>query len=177
MSDFDLDKFKIFYIEFYNQSCRYVKSYVHDNLVVEDIVSESLIKLWQLSKSEEILNPKSILFSILRNKSLDYLKHQRIKEAVLTNMSDVARRDLDIRISTLESTDPNFIFEKDIEQIVSRTLSDLPEQTREIFQNSRFDNMTRNEIAEKYDMTVKGVDYHIYKALDSLKEKLKEYLN
>lgn len=177
MSDFDLDKFKIFYNEFYKQSCQYVKSYVRDELVAEDIVSESLIKLWQLSLSEDIVNPKAILFAILRNRSLDQLKHLKVKQAALVDISDIAQRDLDIRISTLEATDPDSVFEKDIEQIVSKTLSDLPEQTRKIFKNSRFENMSKSEIAEKYGMTIKGVDYHLYKALNSLKEKLKDYLS
>lgn len=177
MSDFDLDKFKIFYNEFYKQSCQYVKSYVRDELVAEDIVSESLIKLWQLSLNEEIVNPKAILFTILRNKSLDQLKHQKIKQSALENISDIAQRDLDIRISTLEATNPDSIFEKDIERIVSKTLSTLPEQTRKIFENSRFENMSKSEIAKKYDISIKGVDYHLYKAINSLKDKLKDYLN
>lgn len=176
MSEFDLERFKILYAEFYKQSYRYVKSYVRDDLAAEDIVSESLVKLWQLSLSEDILNPKAILLTILRNKSLDYLKHQKVKLAALDNISEIAQRDLDIRIYTNEATDPNFIFEKDIKRIVFKTLSALPEQTRKIFEESRFENMSKTEIAQKYNISVKGVDYHLYKALSSLKNRLKSYL-
>lgn len=68
MSEFDLDKFKMFYNEFYRRSCQYVKSYVRDDLVAEDIASESLIKLWELSLSKEIANPKAISFTVLKNR-------------------------------------------------------------------------------------------------------------
>lgn len=41
---------------------------------------------------------------------------------------------------------------------------------------SRFENKTNKEIAEELQLTVKGVEYHITKALKPLRENLKDYL-
>ena len=41
---------------------------------------------------------------------------------------------------------------------------------------SQYENKSMKEIAESLNMTVKGVDYHIGKALQALRKNLKDYL-
>jgi len=41
---------------------------------------------------------------------------------------------------------------------------------------SRYENKSVKEIADSLDITVKGVDYHISKALKALRVNLKDYL-
>ena len=68
------------------------------------------------------------------------------------------------------------IFSHEIQTIIHNTLQSLPEQTRRIFEMSRFENKTVKEIAEETNITAKGVEYHITKALKVLRIKLKDYL-
>ena len=91
-------------------------------------------------------------------------------------MTDMRQRELDMRISTLEACNPEDIFSTEVQQIVTATLALLPEQTRRVFEMSRFENKTNKEIAEELQLTVKGVEYHITKALKALRENLKDYL-
>lgn len=58
----------------------------------------------------------------------------------------------------------------------SYTIHYMPEQTRRIFEMSRFENKTVKEIAEETNITAKGVEYHITKALKVLRINLKDYL-
>src|SRR5690554_2439702 len=128
-----------------------------------------------MSREKTVDNPKVILFTILKNKALDYLKHQNIKESVLSSLSEHGRRELEIRISTLEASDPEQVFAEDIQHIIRQSFSKLPKQTRKIFKMSRLKNLSRKEIGDKVGVSVKGVDYHISKALKLLKEELKDY--
>lgn len=168
--------FRNFYHQYYDRCFFFAKSYVFDDWVAEDIASESLIKIWELSKTKEIDNPKILLFTILKHKSLDYLKHETVKQNALANLSEYGKRELEIRTSTLEASDPKKIFASDIRQIIQHTLNNLPEQTRTVFEMNRFQNLPKKEIAEHLGITVKGVDYHISKALKHLRENLKDYL-
>lgn len=167
--------FNKFYTIYYKRCFLFAKSYVHDDWVAEDISSGALVKLWEMSQENVIDNPTFILFTILRNRALDYLKHQSIKENVLSNLSEYGRRELEIRISTLEITNPDKIFAEDIQRIVRETLEKLPEQTRVIFEMNRFQNLSKKEIAEKLGISIKGIDYHISKALKCLRENLQDY--
>ena len=176
MSNVIVNSFNEIYTSYYKKSFFFAKSYVHDDLAAEDIASESLIKLWEKLKTEKIDYIEPLLLTILKNKALDYLKHEEVKRTAFESMADWHQQELSIRISTLESCDPNEIFSDEVESIIRETLKLLPEQTRQIFLLSRFENKSNKEIAEQMGISIKGVEYHISKALNALRITLKDYL-
>ena len=176
MSNVIVNSFNEIYTSYYKKSFFFAKSYVHDDLAAEDIASESLIKLWEKLKTEKIDYIEPLLLTILKNKALDYLKHEEVKRTAFESMVDWHQQELSIRISTLESCDPNEIFSDEVESIIRETLKLLPEQTRRIFLLSRFEKKSNKEIAEQMGISIKGVDYHISKALKALRITLKDYL-
>jgi len=177
MDKLNTSNFKRFYIVHYDRCFRFAKSYVHDDLVAQDIASEALIKLWELSEAEELEHPLRLLYVILKNKALDHLKHERIKQYALSVLSNQAKRELEIRISTLEAGNPDKVFAQDVKDILIDTFNLLPKQTQVIFELSRINNVPRKEIAHRFNISAKGVDYHIAKALSYLKKSLKDYFS
>ena len=176
MSKIPGNSFNDIYTSYYKKSFFFAKSYVHNDLAAEDIASESLIKLWEKLKTEKIDYIEPLLLTILKNKALDYLKHEEVKRTAFKSMVDWHQQELSIRISTLESCDPNEIFSDEVESIIRETLKLIPEQTQRIFLLSRFENKSNKEIAELMGISVKGVEYHISKALKALRITLKDYL-
>ena len=67
--------FNSIYTAYYRKAFLFTLSYVHNDLVAEDIVSEAIIHLWELSKEREIPSVEAILITYIRSKSLNYLKH------------------------------------------------------------------------------------------------------
>ncbi len=171
-----IHSFNEVYSLYYRKAFLFAKSYVHDDLAAEDIASDSLIKLWERMKQEEIDYIQPLLLTILKNKSLDHLKHEEVKRNAFENLVDWHKQELDIRISTLEACDPDEIFSDEVTRILHETLAILPEQTRRAFEMSRFENLTGREIAEVLGISPKGVEYHISKALKELRITLKDYL-
>lgn len=176
MSLDSVNSFNEIYTAFYRKSFLYVKSYVHDDMAAEDIVSESLIKLWQQMKQQTIDPLAPFLFTILKNRTLDYLKHQAVIRTVHQEMAEILTRELEVRTTSLEMSDPIDIFSTEVKQIIESTLNTLPEKTREIFKMSKFGNKPHKEIAELYQISVKGVDYHIMLSVKELRVALKDYL-
>lgn len=164
------------YNAYYKKAFYFVKSYVHDESIAEDIVSESLIKLWEELKQREIDPIAPFLLTILKNKALDFLKHQEVERAALEEIKSWREYDLSIRICSLEECNPYDIFSGEVESIVNSTLKSLPPQTREVFMMSRFQNKSNKEIAESMNISVKSVEYHITKTLKVLRVALKDYL-
>ena len=124
------NSFNNIYMRYYKKSFLFVKSYIHNEMVAEDIASESLIKLWQWIQDNPVENIEPILLSILRNKALDYLRHESMKQQVITRISEKQNEELALRLSSLEDCNPNEIYSKEVMDIVQRTLQSLPEQTR-----------------------------------------------
>ena len=122
------DNFNIIYERNYQRSFMFAKSYVHDDMIAEDIVSDSLVKYWRLISTQKGEATEALLLSILRNKALDYLRHKAVHDAAIENLEEIKKRELSIRISTLEACDPEEIFREEIRTILQRTLQSLPSQ-------------------------------------------------
>jgi len=60
----------------YRPLCLYAIHYIHDVDVAEDIVQECFSVLWEKMEQEggEIVNIRSYLYTMVRNRSLDWLK-------------------------------------------------------------------------------------------------------
>lgn len=74
MDDLNINSFNAIYTLYYRKSFLFARSYVHDEQAAEDIAAEALIKLWEKLKSDIINSPQAMLLTILKNKSLDYLR-------------------------------------------------------------------------------------------------------
>jgi len=170
------NSFNELYTAFYRKSVLFVKSYTHDEMVAEDIASESLIKLWERMKSNPVEHIQPFLLTILKNKALDHLKHEAVERKSYKSLHEHLNRELEIRISVLQSFDPDEIFSSEIQQIIQTSLGTLSEKSRKIFMMSRYENKSNREIAEIFNITVKGVDYHIALSIKELKKSLKDYL-
>jgi RNA polymerase sigma-70 factor (ECF subfamily) len=175
MEDKREDNFRQLYTTNYRRSFLFVKRYVNDDAVAEDIVSEVMIKLWQTMKESVLDSPEAMLLTMLHNTSINYLKRKKIEMEALANVTYVQQRELEIRISALEDFTPDLIKLREISEIIKGTLSTLSPMSRDIFKMSRYENKTNKEIAESFDITVKAVEYHITKVLKILKEHLKDY--
>ena len=172
----DSTQFSELYDAFFQRAFLFAKSYLHNKQAAEDIASDSIMKLWERIKIEKVENTKALLFTIVKNNTLDYLRKEMVRgkvhDLVLTNKS----HELNFRISTLEDCDPSLLFSKEIQNIIEKALSNTSAQSRNIFQMSRYEHLSNKEIAAKLNLSVKSVEYHITKVLALLRNKLKDYL-
>lgn len=141
---------------------------IHDRDVAEDLVQDFFYRLWmnreQLSIQQSI---KSYCFQSIKNRCLDYLKHQKV----------ILKAEKEILFTHSESDGfPDFMAENELNELIQQALDRLPEKCREIFVMNRFDGLKPSEIAEKEQISVRTVEGHIGKALKLLREDLKGYL-
>jgi RNA polymerase sigma-70 factor (ECF subfamily) len=176
MTDTGPFNFNDFYVTHYRKTFLFAKSYVHDKWEAEDIASEAFICLWEATKEHEIRHPLTFLFGIVKNKAIDFLRHEITRQEALATMSEVGMRELNTRISTLTACDPEKIYSTEMTEIIKKTLNTLPARTREIFLMSRSRNLTKQTISTTLNITPKGVEYHLSNALKALRESLKDYL-
>ena len=91
-------------------------------------------------------------------------------------MQDVSYKAIMAETSVLGKDFSGTVFSKEIIRIYRNVLNGLPEQTRNIFTSSRDENLTYNEIAEKYGITPRKVKREIQNTLELLRISLKDYL-
>ncbi|MDR2389284.1 MAG: RNA polymerase sigma-70 factor [Tannerellaceae bacterium] len=169
--------FRTIYERLYRKAFVFAKSYTHNDWIAEDIAAEALVRLWEQTRVKEIENPEAFLFAVLRNKALDFLKHEIIKEEALSRLASRQAEDLQLRISMLEACNPAEVFETEIQKILAETLARFPGQTRRIFEMSQFGDKSNKEIARELGLSSKSIEYHITKALKILRIALRDYLS
>lgn len=173
----DVDDLSFIFRQRYSQFMAFACSYTRNHDTAEDLLMDSVTVLWQNRKDfSEDSNYSALLLTILKNKCLDYLRHQQRKNGIGENLSNLYQRELELRILTLQSTNPEKIFSAEIQSIIDKTLSEFSEQTRHVFELSRYENKKNNEIAQELGISVKTVEFHISKCLKALTISLRDYL-
>ncbi|MDP4271376.1 MAG: RNA polymerase sigma-70 factor [Bacteroidota bacterium] len=156
----------------------FANSYVRDEFVAENIVQDAFTTLWENKETlADNSNVLSYLLTIIKNRALNHLSHLQTRYAVEEKLLTQQTREIELRCLTLRATDPESIFSNEVQSLIRQTLDKLPEQTRQVIEMSRFDNLSNKEIALRLNISVKGVEYHITKGLKSLRIGLKDYMS
>lgn len=174
---FNINEFNIFFTAYQQRFVHFATTYVHDETIAEDIVIESMMYYWENRRRLDAdTNVPAYVLTAIKHKCIDYLRHEQLHQASLDNISDLYEWDFSARIASLQNFEPYEIFTREIQDIVNQTLQKLPEQTRKIFKMSRDENKSHKEIAKIFNISTKGVEFHIYKAVNALRASLKDYL-
>ena len=154
-------------------ACRYVRSAA----VAEDLVSDSFMSFWEnRGRIPADANLQAYILIIVRNKCLDWLRAQSLHAKIEQEVYELRRRVLAADIRSLQAFNPEEIFSAGVAAIVRQSLDRLPELTREVFVARRFEELSYKEIAEKYGITVRRVEFELEKAVKQLRVALKDYL-
>lgn len=173
----DIQNFNALFNEYYRRFIRFAIGYLKDEQIAEDFVSEAFTVYWE--NKEDLLpetNPPAYILTIIKNKCLNHIKHIQIHQRVTDELRDHSEWVLQTKISTLEACDPDFIFSKELQEIIENTLEKLPKKTQQIFSLSRDKGLTYKDIAYKTNLSQKAVEFHISKALHHLRVSLKDFI-
>lgn len=174
---FNRDTFVRFYADWQRRFVRFAYSYVCDEMVAEDIVADAMVYYWEnRGRLPQDANVPAYILTAVKHKCVDYLRRQQCQREVQDRITQISEWDLSVRLSCLDSLNPHEVFSNEIIAIAQAALSSLPERTKEVFIQCRFENKSRKEVADAFGITVKGVEFHLSKATSCLKNALKDYL-
>ena len=70
--------FKEIYTHYFKRSFLFIKSYVFDDMIAEDIVSDCIISTWQHAQKITIVNLDAYLHTLLKNRVLLRSEERRV---------------------------------------------------------------------------------------------------
>lgn len=151
----------------YQNLCRFAYSIVHDEDTAHSLVQHVFVNLWENRASlDHVERLAPYLTTMIRNHCINFVKREKRN----TKLSDIP-----VDAQTENTTD-NQIEANEFEQQLIIALSSLPERCKMAFEYSRFENLTNKEIAQKMEISTKGVEALIGRALKSLRISLADYL-
>lgn len=112
-----------------------------------------------------MMEKKGIYTLWQKNVAFDFIKHKRLENDY---------REEQIKKSTIKDllglSDPlNSLYYKEMQLIIRMALENFPERRRRIFEMSRFNNMSNQEIALSLHLSVRTIEHQIYLSLQVLK--------
>lgn len=166
----DQHAFESLFFDYYPRLTVFAKKYVMDSDTAREITQDVFVKLFESSERLNIQRSiKSYLYTSVKNACINYLNQKKLhaghKEAIKVS----ANQSVSDFTDTMEQTE--------LEHLIWKEVSTLPDQCRRIFNLSRKEGIQNKQIAEQLDISVRTVETQISKALRILRERLKPYLS
>lgn len=163
----DRQAFKCIFDTFYKALLIFAKKYVQEHDLAEDLVQDVLVKLWEKRKTiEDASTIKAFLYMSVKNKAINHFRHQKIV--------DVHQKEM-IQTKSEESFFKNHLIEEETYRMLVQAIGDLPDQTQKVCTLS-MNGVKNAQIAEELNLSTSTVKYHKNKALNILRERLKNQI-
>jgi RNA polymerase sigma-70 factor, ECF subfamily len=160
----------------YGLLCSIAAEFLKDDFLAETIVGDIILYLWEKRETITIQTSlRSYLVRAVRNKCINYLHLQYvIKETPLPANDELFNLDGSFLVS--DNYPLAILLEKELELKIEDAICSLPDECRTVFQMSRFENLSYDEIASKLGISTNTVKYHIKTALSKLRTDLSSYI-
>ncbi len=138
--------------------------FVVDQDVAEDLVQEVFLKIWENRGNIRVETFHSYVFTMVRNSCLNYIKHKNIVGNTIDEGDVNLKEEALYYVDFFSDPHHQTIF-NELKQEIAKVMDTFPEQTRIIFELSRFKGLKNHEIADTLGVTQRTVEKHITRAL------------
>jgi RNA polymerase sigma-70 factor, ECF subfamily len=163
------------YKAYYPVLCSIANRIINDSQAAEEIVQDVFSKIWFDRETIEIhTSLNSYLFRSVKNLAINELKRRQTDKASVIH---TASQELwKILVDTSESHD--FVIEQmisnDMRKEVSMAVEALPQQCRQVFQLSRIDYKSNDEIASLLNISKNTVKSHLLNAVKRISQVIRK---
>lgn len=129
----------------------------------EDVAQEVFVELWEnADKLPEIANLQGYLFTEVKNKCLNRLKHLRVEDNYKRWLAEAQE------YAEIPDTE---IDEEQVRQVYA-AIEELPEQARHIFKQCALEGKKYKEVAAELGVSVNTVNTQMSRSFKYIREKL-----
>jgi RNA polymerase sigma-70 factor (ECF subfamily) len=161
---------RIAFYNLYERYCRrlfgFVLRYIKQREDAEEIVQEVFVKIWESRHKIDVYSSfEAFLFTVAYNTTVSLLRKRITEQKYLQHLKSLQQPE----------NSPDLIDEihfNELNEWVQMLLNELTPRQKEIFQLSREEGLSHDEIAKKLDISVNTVKKHITNTLTFLKTKI-----
>jgi RNA polymerase sigma-70 factor, ECF subfamily len=163
------------YKSYYSALCSIANRIINDRQAAEEIVQDVFSKIWFDRETIEIhTSLNSYLFRSVKNLAINELKRRQTNKASVIQTASLEL--WKILVDTSESHE--FIIEQmisnDLRKEVSMAIEALPHQCRQVFQLSRVDYKSNDEIASLLNISKNTVKSHLLNAVKKVSQVIRK---
>ena len=160
------EAYKLLFDRYYSLLGIVAYHYLNDRQKSEDVVHDVLLGLYQdKERFETITALKAYLYNSVRNRSLNMLRHDKIKARYAEEYAEKEK----------SSLFQNQVLEAEVHELLEQAIAQLPRQTRMVYELVLL-GYNNKEIAAKAGLTEDAVKAHKQRGKKILREKLQHLL-
>lgn len=164
----DLEAFAALYERYHKRLFHFILRFVKERALAEDILQETFLRLLKGKKRfRKNSRFSTYLFTIARNLCLDTLKSRERKHVFVSQENHIEK-------AAEKSKGPDEILEEtETRKVIQNAIQTLPLDQIEVLVLSKYSGLSYDEIARIVGSTTAAVKQKAYRAMLSLKQKLK----
>jgi RNA polymerase sigma-70 factor (ECF subfamily) len=164
----DKTELKVLFEAHYPAVCAAIQRFTGERGVTEDLAQQVFIRFWEKREQIQITtSPGAYLHRMAINEALAWLRSKKNKQPdELTPATP---------LNPVADGEESFLH-NELQEQIHRAIDSLPPRCRAVFQLSRFEEMSYQEIADQLEISIKTVEHQMGKALRVLRERLQPYL-
>ena len=136
--------------------------------IAEETVQEVFINIWRQRESlSEIKDPDAYFFTIVYRQVYRFYKKQAMEKKLMQFVSESSE--------SKNFTDEN-VLAKERERFINEAIARLPTQQKIVFELSKLEGLSREQIAEKLEISPNTVRNHMAEGMKSVRAYLKNSL-
>lgn len=166
----DTSAYQEIYERYWQVLFRFSRKMLQDETIAKDVVQEVFTTLWTKRTTLNISAPlAAYLYTLTRNRILDLVKRSKVENKYLESLRDFIQ---------LNHTTPDRLYiQKELYDQIEHEIQHLPEKMRIVFEMSRKQQKSNQEIADELLISKKTVKNQLSNALKLLKNKLGDSFN
>lgn len=161
----DHDAFTEIYQRYWKKMLGVAWNHSKDAAIAKDLVHEVFLSLWERRASVEIQSIGAFLATAVKFSVFKYYQREK-------HRADLAKENYEFADITHDEHKLDALF---LQEYINGIVEEMPERCRLVFRYSRELGLKNNEIAEKIEISEKGVEANLTRALKIIRGELKNY--
>lgn len=163
-----MSSFEEFFRLYYRKVREFAFSVLRDADSADEVAQLCFIKLWgKRTQLGDVRNLDAFVFTVVKNTTLDFVRSQgRSRRGVALQ----AHIPYDSRMDSRIDADL-------IREIVKEVIAQMPPQRREVYQMSREEGLSSEEISQALGISKRTAEKHLQLALSQLRSKLGDVIS
>lgn len=154
--------FELLFLYYQPRLVAFINGFIKDIEEARDMSQDVFVRLWENRHScGEIRSFKAFIFKTAKFAIYNYFDHQLVNDKFVEQMLYAP-----IETDSAEES----LFAKELEQLIELTIEKLPEQRRKVYEMSRKEGLSNDEIATRLGISKRTVENHITTALAAIRK-------
>lgn len=168
------EAFEYLFKNYYPRLSGYAIRFIENEETVRDIIQECFLRFWEKRSFLSAVSLTSLLFAMVRNSCLNYLKHQALVEKHQIEYLATMEGEERLYHADFALDAEHKLLYTELQEQINIVINQLPDRAREVFVLSRFKGLKNREIADQLQISTTAVEKHISKALFCFSKHFKD---